>query len=336
MKMASESPILALEHNIIHAFENARPGFTAQLLTAIETKQVLPEISLRLDLTLPKGPRVTKVAEGHPAEIRLHVTHLEMLWGFIYAWTALYEEGIQKPNMEAIRGESFPSDSSLLARAQSLLNWACAMSGTYAPWPPELPSPLKSDEDAHAARTNSIFQQATAFLIAHEWVHVTSQHVRLQPGVAGPSDVDAIEYEKDADNTAFDTLVDPQSDDDEKLLSAWAVLSVLLSSYYLVRDRSRLKQHRHPELHHRIQHLLERLHFEGELPRAYFHGLCIEALRHTFSEAPWQDPDGGYETAEECLQSTFDQLDEMLANETLPLPCRSPRHLQPVTRMAPP
>ena len=83
--------------------------------------------------------------------------------------------------------------------------------------------------------------------------------MRYSPGSLPLSGQDNIELEKDADNTAFDALVDHCSDDEEKLSLAWAIISGLLSSYYIVKSASAVKQCRHPELHHRIQHLLDRL-----------------------------------------------------------------------------
>ncbi|BEP50817.1 phage exclusion protein Lit family protein [Variovorax sp. V116] len=301
------SPVLVLEHNIIHAFENPHPGFVERLQRAVAEGQILPEIALRADLAPPDPPQT----RGEPAEIHVHVTHLEVLWCSTYAWMVMYEEEVQKPAVAHEQGTTHSPDVQLITRAHQLLAWAESISDVYTPWPDGLPSPINwvsAAEEWYAQKANLVFQEAASFLLLHEWAHSTSLHLQQGPGL---SDQDYIELEKDADNTAYDVLVGDR-EDDEKLHLAWAILSALLSSFYLLKTTSHVKQYRHPELHHRVQHMLFRLDIADERPRAYFHGLCVEVLRRTFTAALWSDPVDGYETAEELLQATLDQIDTML------------------------
>lgn len=322
MASKAQSPVLVLESNIIHAFENAHPEFLARLQHAVSAQLVLPKIALLMDLTSPTTPHATRKKAGTPAEIHLHVTYLEMLWAFIYSWMVLMEEGIMKPAM-TLQFQPVNSHSDLLPGAERLLSWAESISTSYTAWPEGLPSPRRcatAAEQWYAEKANLAFQQAVALLIAHEWVHATSGH--LQPGSPPLSGLDNIELEKDADNTAFDALVDHCSVDEEKLSLAWATISALLSSYYVVKSAPAVKQRRHPELHHRIQHLLDRLNLRDEKISAYFHELCAVVLRDVFADAAWSDPEDGYETSGQLLQATFDQLDQMLLNGSVPPPFR--------------
>lgn len=307
MPEKSSSPIHELANNILHAFENPHEGFVYRLKVAVERGHVLPEIALRDDLVSPVGPK----AVGEPAEIHLHITHLEVLWCFIYGWMVRYEEGYQKRALALEKGTIYIPAERLLSRANSLLEWAQSVADEYTPWPTELPSPVfwnSSTEQWYTEKANLIFQEAAAFLLLHEWMHGTSNHIVIWRDL---SRNDKLELEKDADNGAYDVMVGDRADE-EKLHLAWAVLSAVLSSFYLFSTNTPVKQLHHPELHHRVQHLLLGFDFTEERRLAYFHGLCVEVLRDVFKDVQWDDPDDGYETAEELLQATLDQLDMML------------------------
>lgn len=306
----NHSPIYALEYNIISAFENPYPGFVDRLQKVVDSGTVLPVISLRADLVSPVGPKVS----GEPAEIDLHVTHLEVLWCFIYAWLIRYEEVVQRPKLEP----AYVVDPQLLARAEKLRNWAQTVADVYTPWPRGLPSPITSASDQEryfTEKTNLIFQEAISFLLLHEWMHGISNHAH---GWRELSAEDKLEREKEADNGAWDILVGDR-DDKAKMHLAWAVMSAVLSSFYLLSTDTPVKQFHHPELHHRIQHLLLRFDFSEERLQVYFHGLCVEVLMSIFA-IPWEHPSEGYDTYVELLQSILDQLDAALGPDmTTPL-----------------
>lgn len=311
MHKKSSSPIHKLTNNILHAFENPHEGFVDRLKVAVEKGHVLPEIALLDNLVSPDGPK----AVGDPAEIHLHITHLEVLWCFIYGWIVRYEEGVQKRALALQEGTNYVPAEQLLSRANSLLEWSQSVADKYTPWPTELPSPVSwesSTEQWYTEKANLIFQEAAAFLLFHEWVHGTSNHIENWHEL---SRHEKLELEKEADNGAYDALVGNRTDN-EKLHLAWAVLSALLSSFYLLPTKTPVKQFNHPELHHRVQHLLLGFDFTEERLRAYFHGLCVEVLRDVFKGVQWSDPDDGYDTAEECLQATLDQLEERLDEST--------------------
>jgi hypothetical protein len=124
LKANYESPILALEHNVVFAFENVGPGFVDQLQKAFDTGLIAKHIDLRMDLVSPRGPKVTREASSKPAVFHLHVTHLEMLWAFIYGWMILFEEDIQKPQIDD-RSPLAHGATPLSRRALDLLSRPC-------------------------------------------------------------------------------------------------------------------------------------------------------------------------------------------------------------------
>jgi hypothetical protein len=313
------SPVHTLTNNILHAFENPHEGFVNRLKMTVEKGHVLPEIALLDDLVSPVGPK----AVGAPAEIHLHITHLEVLWCFIYGWMVRYEEGFQKRALALEKGLAYSPAERLLSRANSLLEWSQSVADEYTCWPAELPSPVSwesSAEKCYTEKANLVFQEAAAFLLIHEWVHGTRNHIVNWHQL---SRHEKLELEKEADNGAYDALVGDRTDN-EKLHLAWAILSAVLSSFYLLPTKTPVNQSNHPELHHRVQHMLFGFNFIEEQLLAYFHGLCVEVLRDVFKNMQWSDPDDGYETAEACLQATLNQLDNMLVESATMSVCRSP------------
>ena len=127
----STSPVLALRYNILSAFEKANESFQARLQAAVEQGRLSPEIELDEQPGSPVAPKISRESRGSAAAIRLHVTYLEILWAFIYAWMILYEEGVQKP---LLRGESpaqIDDRTPLLSRARELFEWALGLRASY-------------------------------------------------------------------------------------------------------------------------------------------------------------------------------------------------------------
>lgn len=313
-----ESPILALQNNILFAFENASLGFENDLKNAVANGLISPDIDLILDLAPPRGPRVTREASSKPAVMHLYVTHLEMLWAFIYGWMILFEEDIQKPQL-AGRSPLAHGTTSLSARALALLSWAMQIGSQYQTWPQELPSPTTyadKKEQWYGEKANLVFQQAVAYLLAHEYAHVTSGHLELFVGLDANSPI-RIEMEKEADIKAFEIAVGHDNGDGEWLSRPYAAVCAVLSSFCMIgRKPALLGPRTHPVLHHRLNHLLSALNFETEERKVYFCTLSAMALEQFFPYT--YDLRGGplFDTGEDWLQDVLDRLDDMM-NSTL-------------------
>jgi hypothetical protein len=306
----STSPVLALRYNILSAFEKANESFQVRLQAAVEQGRISPEIELDERPGIPVTPKISRESLGSPPEIRLQVTYLEILWAFIYAWMILYEEGVQK---SLLRGESpaqIDDRTPLLSRARELFEWALGLRASYTPWPAHLPSPenyRSSQERWYGEKANLVFQEATSFMLVHEFIHAEQRHLDIR--AANPANEVILELEKDADNGAFEALVNPMLNDAEKLSRGWAILAALLSSY-LVKGESTAKQPTtHLPLHHRLEHMLRGLNFEGEAERAYFEYLISLVLRHILhSDLDARSP-SVFDTAADALTDKLDRLD---------------------------
>jgi len=118
-----------------------------------------------------------------------------------------------------------------------------------------------------------------------------------------------LQLEKEADVVAFDHLVLPGLSDDEKALESWAILSVVLATFYLYLDpRRALTSSTHPSLHHRIGNIVRSLAWKGDQYRYYFPFLCRLVLQDLYPDV--LKPAVQFEDAEDALTDALDALDE--------------------------
>lgn len=308
----SQSPVLALENNILWQFENLSP-YAAQKFKAQVTQGLLSgEILLDVTAACPATPRVETNGELPPV-VHLQVAYLELLWAFIYGWMVVYEEGVQKPQIE---GHPPPEDGEaveLIARADKLLLWAQSLSAGYTLWPAHLPSPRSyatDREQYYGEKANLVFQKATAYVLSHERAHAVQGHLEFVRK-SGTSRSLQLDLEKEADLAAFDDLISPGLDDNEKSSEAWAVLSVMLSSFYVCREpRDALISKSHPALHHRLAYVVRSLAFQDERYKYYFPFLCRLVLQVIFPEPLRLTK--RFEYAQDAFDNALDVLDELV------------------------
>nr|WP_312383302.1 phage exclusion protein Lit family protein [Stenotrophomonas geniculata] len=315
------SPILALEGNIVQAFENPNGSAVEQLRVAVEEGLVSHQLDLMMDFAPPRGPCIVR-SQQRPASIVVHVTHLELLWAFTYGWVVLYEEAVQRAMIDGVFDGRILLEADLTSRAAALLEWASGLRNAYTPWPRGLPSPTHADseqERSYALKINGIFQYATAFLLYHEFGHVQLGHLDAIDlyDEAPETLVTAVQLEREADDFAYRALVAHDDSDPVRRLKGWAVLVPALSSLYLVDGRAGLYQRRHPHLHHRIADLLAKLNFQDEQSRFYYHYLCSTVLL-TFDRAYQANKDAPltprvFETVDDAFAAEMDDLDNFLS-----------------------
>jgi len=308
------SPVLALEHNVTWAFENATPYAGNRLAASVEAGLIDPEIGLNCDDTTapPMGPCVRKENDSAIPQLHISLKHLELLWSFIYAWMVIYERGIQMPLIAGTWSGAVDMTDAVVRRASQLRDWSASLRMHSSTWPQGLPSPIHYENDHeryYGEKANLVFQQATAFILGHEHAHATLRHLDFVTKNA--PDIDVIEAEKEADVAAFESIVEYAEDEDEKLSKAWSILAALLSSVYLAKEiRSCFIQQRHPSLHHRLSTFMRMLNFRDERYRYYFPMLCCVILDFTLDELVFI-PRAAllYEDAQEAFEDTLDRIE---------------------------
>ncbi|WP_442682174.1 phage exclusion protein Lit family protein [Stenotrophomonas sp. JC08] len=315
------SPILALQGNIIHAFENPNGSAVEQLRRAIDEGKVSNELDLDLTPGIPQAPRAIQ-ANGSPASLVMQVAHLELVWAFIYGWMVVYEWGVQRPMLADTFDGRIHFDTPLKERAARLLDWAASLKHGYTPWPQGLPSPAhqKDEEEREIClKANSVFQQAVAFYLFHEFAHAQQGHLGFITAGSGegldPNSV--LEMEKEADDFAYRMIV--SHDDDEETLrhKAWPILAAVLSSFYLIHGPQEVYQERHPHLHQRVAHMLAKLNLPEGQSQDYYHYLASTVLKLSMQGPLLVLRDGSeaddqpeiFDTALDALDAELDTLD---------------------------
>lgn len=233
MDSLSSSPVLALEHNLTWAFENAIPYAGKRLADAVAAGLVDPEIGLNCDSSTapPQAPYLRKESDAATPQMHVSLKHLEMLWAFIYGWMVIYEHGIQKPLIARTYTGILDLSDPLLRRAVELRDWSASLREKCSAWPTDLPSPIHYGSDSeryYGEKANLVFQQAVAFLLGHEHAHAAAKH--LDYLAEGVTDIEAAEAEKEADVAAFESVVEHGEDDAHKLSKAWSILSAMSRS----------------------------------------------------------------------------------------------------------
>lgn len=71
--------MLALQYNILSAFEKANESFQARLQAAVERGSISPEIELDERPGVPIAPKISRKSRDSAPPIRLQVTYLEIL-----------------------------------------------------------------------------------------------------------------------------------------------------------------------------------------------------------------------------------------------------------------
>lgn len=317
MSEKCDSPVLALEHNVIWAFENATPFAEKRLADAIANGVVGPEIGLNCDCTTapPKGPFLHRISSTAVPEMHVSLKHLELLWSFAYSWMVIYERGIQEPHIKKTWTGEVDTTDPILRRAMQLRDWAASLRTECTPWPQGFPSPRSYACDIerwYGEKANLVFQQAAALLLGHEFAHATGGHLDFLS--ANTPDTDAIEAEKEADASAFASLVEDVDDDAEKLSKAWSILCALLSSLHLSAEkRVCFVQKRHPPLHHRISNFMQMLDFKAEQYRYYFPMLICVVLDYELNElATIPRSVSLYEDAEDALDDLLGRIERWI------------------------
>lgn len=311
------SPIEALRWNIINAFERPCGSVNEDLIDAARRRIISATIDIDGTSGPPRAPRAIQTQNGLPY-IRLHLTHMELLWSFAYGWMILYEEGVQKPMIDGKWTGNIVLDRPLTQRAASLLMWASTLRAKYTKWPEGLPRPARGcdqEETNYCYKANNVFQTSLSFLLYHEFAHVRQGHFRVHDPSDDPAACElAIELEREADDFAFNIFLSATDDEATRATKGWPLLMPVLSSLYLVDGLVGVFQRRHPHLHHRIQHMLNRFNFQDRKHGDYYRLLCACVLS-VFSNAYTRggnaapiEPES-FVTAEDALDDELDFLD---------------------------
>lgn len=316
-----KSPITVLWSNIVHAFENADESALESHIKAIECGKLAKSIVYDNGKEKVRTPFV----DLKTREINLQETYLSHLWSFIYSVFVMYEEGIQKPLINNRFDGALRFETSLLQRAKLLFDWSISLTSEYSEWDEKLPNPKTHNnerEQFYAEKVNAIFQDAVAYLMFHEFTHLTQGHESffLGIGLGERSEEDLaerIQMENEADQYAFSMLVKDMDDDKQRLVKGLSILFVMCSALLIVPRANSIKQATHPDLDSRLLNILFKLNLETEEAQFYCWYLCGFAIRFYLIKHNIEIETGEYETAQEAFFSYLEVLENVKNSKSI-------------------
>ncbi len=310
-----ESPITVLWGNIVYAFENADE--TALGLHKAATNSGKLAKSIACDNRKEKVR--TPFADLKGKEINLQETYLSHLWSFIYSVFVMYEEGIQKPLINNRFDGALRFETELLQRAKLLFDWSISLTSEYSDWDERLPNPRTHNneiEQFYAEKVNAIFQDSVAYLMFHEFAHLTQGHESFFLGVALNESreeelAELIQMENEADQFAFSMLVKDADDEKQRWKKGLSILFVMCSALLVTPHANSIKQTTHPDLDNRLLNILLKLDLKTDEAQFYCWYLCSFAIRFYLMKHNIEIAAGEYGTAQEAFFSYLEELDNV-------------------------
>lgn len=283
-----KSPINCLLGNILQRFETIQENTLDEHYKAIQAKYVSPEI----DYDEVPGKVKTPFSHRESRQIYLQETYLSYLWSFIYAVFIIHEEGIQKKMLAVTWDGNIRCDSQLLIRARELFLWSTSLIDTYSPWNEKLPNPkshLNEEEKFYAEKVNTIFQDAVAFILFHEFAHLIFGHDKYfaspakDPLAKNEKNYNLIELEKEADNFAFERILKEHKTYSSELAGILASAFAIISSFLIEPNTQGTNQDHHPTSDNRLFYLLQNIKIKDERHDFYIKYLATLGL-HMYLE----------------------------------------------------
>jgi hypothetical protein len=231
----------------------------------------------------------------------------------------MYEEGIQKRLIDGTFNQNIGIEFNtlLLQRAKTLFDWSISLASNYSDWDESLPNPkiyYCDKEKWYGEKINTLFQDAVAFVMFHEFAHLTQNHDSFFFGVKtnqlnNGERSERIQIENESDKVAFEALINSNADN-EKLLKGVSILLVYLSSILIVKEVAEIKQPVHPDIDNRIFHCLQQLNFTAEDDNFYCYYLCIFVIRFFLLKHNINHPPCEFETVQEAFNYYLNFLDK--------------------------
>lgn len=315
------SPINVLWGNIVQSFEQVNDSSLSMHLTAVESGLLNREIDYDNGTDAAKGPH----ANLKTKKIYLQETYLEHLWSFIYSVFVIYEEGVQKPLINKSFSGEIEFSTEILKRAKTLYDWSISLSDKKSEWDMSLPNPkqhLNETEKFYSEKVNGIFQKSVAYVLFHEFCHLTQGHESYYLGfklcdLTESDYADRIQIENEADDFAFNMIVNSNDDESARWVNGLSILFVKCSSLLLTQTLEGVKQRSHPDLDSRIHTALARLDLKSEQSQFYCWYLCCLAVNFYLMKHDAKREQCTYDTAEECFFSYLEQLDGIKSGESV-------------------
>ena len=317
--MEEVSPISVLWGNIIHTFENIDPNGLVNHKNAVEQGLVNPEIDYDM---CREGKIKTPFAHLLKRNIYVQEAYLEHLWAFIYSMQVIYDVGVQLPMKNGTFNGEVLFNNPLLNRAYKLFEWSISLVDKITPWDIKLPNPKIHHNDCEkffAEKVNALFQNSVAYILYHEYAHLTLGHDCYYLG-RNKFDMESLseeeistfkQLEQEADLFAFDRVTDRANHGVKRLIDGLPIFMAICSSLFLLKKPTKIQQNKHPDLDLRLMNFLSELDLYEEDDRFYMYYFGCFAIimflrKHNIPPTPKND-----NTAKDYFYNLLQDLDEI-------------------------
>lgn len=262
--LAPRLPVSQLSGNVLTRFERARPFLANQFRASVEGGALSPEVVVDVEPVPVRTPRVG----GTPAVFQLHEPFLQYLWAISFSLLVLDQEGHRRAQVGVPPHSESEVRVQLLHVAERVFGWALEARYSAPEWLrgwPRPDRPVTRDETDYVSRANGLYVNAAAYILLHEYAHVTLHHLDVVDGVDAEVHT---EIEADADAFAREALLDSGTEAGDDLSRRAGVIVAHCAMLFLAvegdadRERAgrfRLKQASHPDLDDRLLHALKSL-----------------------------------------------------------------------------
>lgn len=262
-------PVRILRHNIIDHFEGVRDNTFNKVFEGVSQGKVRPGIIVKIE----QNTLTTPFADCDNGAINLQENFIGYLWAMCYSIFVIYEEGVQKRMLSGQFSGDIEFDTDLLKRAKALFEWAISLKDNYSNWDLTLPNPEQHKnrtEEWYAGIVNGIFLDAIIYDVFHEFSHLVNNHCHALSDILRKSSSELTEedvtlykqIETEADNYAFDSIIEESDDEKYKLHKGLAIILAHCSNLFVVRNPKLVKQPTHPDIDSRILNSIERINLK--------------------------------------------------------------------------
>jgi len=269
-------PIRVLAYNILNKFELEGLKTFPNFKEAIDKGLVSPGLKYHIEKETLKSP----FARCETKQINIQEVFLSFMWSFSYSLFIIVEKGIQERVTKPEWKGEIIFDTDLLIKANQLLSWALTLNVFYSDWDLDLPNPERpnsKDEQFYAEKLNGLYENATCYVLFHEFAHLSLDHCEFAKTVRGKniSNLTAEEISKfkqleaQADEFAFNALVNGSENEQEKFYKGVAIILAHCAMLFMVHNPKVIKQIKHPDTDIRLETSITNLNLKDPLNEDY-------------------------------------------------------------------
>lgn len=260
-------PIRVLRHNITSHFESVGNKMASGLIFEAVIKGKVKD---RIDVKIEKEPLKCPYADCGQKKICLQENYIGFIWAMCYSLFVIYEEGVQKRIISGQFAGFINFDTPLLKRAKQLFDWAISLKDSYSDWDLNLPNPEKhynETEEWYAGKVNGIFLDIIIYQLFHEFAHLVNNHCSalsdiFEKKTSELTEEQIVRYkeiESEADNYAFESIIEESDSEKYKLHKGVAIILSHCTNLFIVKNPKSVKQQTHPDIDNRILSSIQKL-----------------------------------------------------------------------------